>query len=148
MDFLQSGKLVAIATAAVFFAGLTSGSQAQTFNGIDGWDYKPVYFPEGQLGYAPNATINGEVGHELWISGPRANCSGGNWQGSYSIVSGELPPGLTMNPRTLEISGVPTERGHWIVTLKDDPLYCGGSRYWGFTQKLFFHIGGSGKVIQ
>lgn len=150
MDSQHSGTFVAIslALAAALFAGPVSECGAQTFEDIQGWDYKRAYFPGGQIGYVPNAEINGEVGHELWVSGPRANCSTGSWQGNFSFVSGELPPGLAMNTHTLEISGVPTERGHWIVTLKDDPLYCGGASYWGFTQKLYFHIGGSGKVIQ
>jgi hypothetical protein len=46
------------------------------------------------------------------------------------------------------ISGIPTERGHWIVEITMNPLYCGGATFWGFKQKLLFHITGSGKVIQ
>ncbi|HEY0844655.1 MAG TPA: hypothetical protein VGE12_04780 [Noviherbaspirillum sp.] len=148
MDAHPSRKLLAVFVAVGVFIAPISECRAQEFENIKGWDYKLVYYAPKSMGQVANAEINGEVGHELWVSGPRAHCSAGSWQGKFTIVSGEFPPGITIDPTTLEISGVPTERGHWIVALKDDPLYCGGASFFGFQQKIFFHIGGSGKVIQ
>jgi hypothetical protein len=92
--------------------------------------------------------INGEVGHPLGIRGPNARCvPGGNWSSLGTIASGTLPPGLTMDPRSFDMGGIPRERGHWIVKVKLDNIVCNGSSYKGFDQELRFHITGSGKVV-
>ena len=93
--------------------------------------------------------INGEVGHPLSVSAPTARCApSGNWttSGGY-VASGTLPPGLTMATSPPYISGIPRERGHWIVRMKVDTVMCNGLSYKGIDQELRFHITGSGKVV-
>lgn len=126
--------------------GLSSASVAQTIS-IDGWNGANVYSNGQAIGFATAIDINGEVGYQLTVIGPRAHCSAGGWSGTTVITSGQLPPGLVKDDKDY-ISGVPTERGHWIVELTMNPLSCGGATFWGFSQKLLFHISGSGKVIQ
>lgn len=97
--------------------------------------------------------VNGEVGHRMYVSGPRAkcihcnNCEAGSWSSNYSIESGRLPPGLSFGDG-FDISGIPTERGHWVIKLKLYNIKCNNAYYGNsdFTQELRFHITGTGKV--
>ena len=101
----------------------------------DGWNYG-------------NGDVNGEVGHRLYVDSPKGKClPGRNWYADTSIVSGTLPQGLTMNNVGV-ISGIPTERGHWIVRLRKYNIQCEGKYYKDYEQELRFHIKGTGKVIQ
>ena len=93
-----------------------------------------------------NGDINGEVGHQLYVSNPKAICEPGTWTGNPSIISGTLPPGLILNSAPWTITGIPTERGHWIVRMKLSNVTCNSSNYDGFEQELRFHITGTGKV--
>lgn len=95
-----------------------------------------------------DADVNGEVGHPLTVGGPTANCvPGRNWSEDNRVASGALPPGLALGSGG-DVSGIPTERGHWIVEMQLYNVQCGGSSYQGFTQTLRFHITGSGKVVE
>lgn len=95
-----------------------------------------------------NGDANGKVGHEVFISGPRALCVPSHrWSSSMQILSGSLPPGLSMDS-AYNIKGIPTRRGHWIIKLKLYDVECGGSRYEGLTQELRIHITGSGRVVE
>lgn len=98
--------------------------------------------------------VNGEVGHRLYVDGPRAkcieckNCSAGSWTSNWMIVSGSFPPGLSWGDAA-SISGIPTERGHWIVKVKLYNIKCNGGDYdacCSFSQELRFHITGTGRV--
>jgi hypothetical protein len=98
--------------------------------------------------------IDGEVGRELKVDGLHAICKTDAefkvpWTASFDIVSGTLPPGLTLNNDST-ISGIPRERGHWVVIMKVSNIHnvCGHADTPGFTQELRFHITGSGKVIK
>lgn len=93
--------------------------------------------------------LNGEVGHPLSVYGPYGECGNGSaYSRSMYVQSGTLPPGLHLDSSSGTISGIPTERGHWIVTLVNTPA-CGGSVAFATkTQQLRFHITGSGQVIQ
>ena len=103
-----------------------------------------------------NSEVNGEVGHRLYVSYPTAKCintiggDSGNWYAKNEIVSGQLPPGIAFNSNDWGISGIPTERGHWIVQLRLYNVKCNELYYKDseFTQELRFHITGSGRVIQ
>ncbi len=89
--------------------------------------------------------IDGQVGYKMYVSSPRGRCApSGSWSGATSIVSGTLPPGLYFESHN--ITGIPTERGHWIVKLKLSSIQCNGSYYKDFEQEIRFHITGSGKV--
>lgn len=93
--------------------------------------------------------INGEVGHPVHVSGPQGKClPSRQWFGRPSVVSGSLPPGLTLNSAPWTITGIPTERGHWIVRLKVSEIQCEGKSYKDFEQELRFHITGTGKVFK
>lgn len=130
--------------------------------GITGWGGDPRYgYPvatyddAGHEGTAKDIDINGEVGHPLSVSGPDYRCSGYPVSrsvfatGSGEVISGELPPGLALNANgDHKITGIPTQRGHWIVTMRASGIECDGQSYAGFTQQLRFHITGTGKVIE
>lgn len=97
-----------------------------------------------------NDDIEGKVGYQLAVSGPRARCEPDrNWSANLSITTGVLPPGLSMDSSGA-ITGIPTQRGNWIVTMHMGPVTCGGSTYndAAFDQQLRFHIGGTGEVVQ
>ena len=117
-----------------------------------GWDNKLVaFFTISGKWTVDDSDIDCEVGHRLDIVGPRAVCTmpDEKWSGTFEIFSGVLPPGLTLNESTGNISGIPTERGHWIVTMQlSDASVCDAVDGTGFTQELRFHITGTGKVIE
>jgi hypothetical protein len=78
--------------------------------------------------WSPKGDVDGEVGHPLSITGPRGGGGCDSWRAEIAVVSGQLPPGLVMGSSG-DISGIPTERGHWIVTLKMANFTCNGHRY-------------------
>lgn len=93
--------------------------------------------------------INGEVGYPVYVGNPKAECyPSGKWTLNTRVASGSLPPGLTLGSAPFSITGIPTERGHWIVKLETYDVRCEGGSYKGFEQELRFHITGSGKVVQ
>ena len=93
--------------------------------------------------------INAEVGHPVFVNGPRAWClPSRRFSGRVSIESGRLPPGLALDNEGYHIKGIPTERGHWIVKLKYYDVHCGDKVYDGATTEIRFHITGSGRVVQ
>ena len=65
-----------------------------------------------------NGVVNGAVGSPY--SGA-LNISGGTAPYSYVVTSGQLPPGVTLNPSTGTLSGVPTAPGSYsfVVTVTD-----------------------------
>ena len=103
--------------------------------GLTGWNYW-------------TADINGEVGHRLFVQGPTARCEPSRkWDTQYRVLSGKLPPGMDIL-NSLDIVGIPEDRGHWIVRLQIYDVECGGNYYQGFDQELRFHITGSGRVTR
>ncbi len=52
----------------------------------------------------------------LYVSG--IDVSGGIQPYAYSIISGSLPPGLTMDPGLGYIAGIPTTAGNWRFTVR------------------------------
>lgn len=99
-------------------------------------------------GTCTGVDLYGTVGHPFVGEGPRANCvPGGQWSNSTTITSGALPPGLSFDSGT-NITGIPTQPGHWILEINDNPLTCGGTTYIGFVQEVRIHIGGGGPVVE
>ena len=94
--------------------------------------------------------INGEVGHRLFVDGPRARMvpPPNDWSASYRIVSGSLPPGVHFAKTAKAIEGIPEKRGHWVVVLELYDVSSRGQSYKGLTQELRFHITGTGAVVQ
>ena len=114
-----------------------------------GWDGYGVSYDgiAGHEGVVNDADIEGEVGHPLSVVAPSDYCPSLTGSLQVEIISGTLPPGLSFDDNW-QITGVPTERGHWIVKIKVTDIQCDGKHYNGFTQELRFHISGTGKVIQ
>ena len=98
----------------------------------------------------PDMDIEGQVGYRLQIDGPTIGCDPPrpSWTANFEIVSGVLPPGLTFNSNGGSISGVPQQRGHWIVKVSQSNTAACGIHPPDFTQELRFHITGTGKVIE
>ncbi len=129
---------------------------ASSFTNVHGWNYTETYYygkGEGQEGTAGDADINGEVGHPLYVSGPSGSClPSHNWTLNMEVATGALPPGLEIvqvgGSDYGAIKGIPTKRGHWIVTMHAYNFTCDDKGYMGFTQQVRFHITGTGEVIQ
>ena len=172
----MSGRKWFVLIGVIFLCLITILGYAGDLVLIRGWSYKQAYYDgvSGHEGTAEGIDINGEVGYPINpngdVSGPCATSHGGNspcyvgsplsaedpairdqWLYDFEVVSGKLPPGvsiLTDRNQYGRISGVPTERGHWIVTMKVKNIKFEGKYYDGFTQELRFHITGTGKVIE
>jgi hypothetical protein len=120
--------------------------------GLTGWFGQDAWYNrDRQINIAGGVDINGEVGHPLYVGGPRARCTGPGgsnpgWSASHRVTSGELPPGIDFESNSSGLQGIPTERGHWIVQLELDNVTCNGTTYAGVTQELRFHISGTGRV--
>ena len=112
-----------------------------------GWNTAAVWWNNSQVGEAGSQDINGEVGHPLYVRGPSTVTVPSNEASSSNkrIASGTLPPGMTLDA-VGAVTGIPTERGHWIVTLEVYGRSFRGVSYKGYTQQLRFHITGSGRV--
>ena len=127
-----------------------SRSGYASMSSISGWERKLVYYDSAR-GYAATVEgidINGEVGHPVLVGYPTADCKpGGHWSSNQEVASGTLPPGLVLNGDG-SITGIPTERGHWIVMMNESNIQCNGESYYDFAQQLRFHITGTGKVIE
>lgn len=149
-----------MAIASIIFLSSCAMPQAYTtyrapagFTNVKGWNGQPAYYGGNPAGTVSALDIDGEIGHPLTVYGPSANCINASgqtatWNVSPTLASGTLPPGLVMDSTTYQIEGIPTERGHWIVTINTGDLFCDGQSYNGFTQDLRFHIKGSGKVVE
>ena len=116
---------------------------------VKGWNYASCHYYKGKktIDTCTSKDIDGKVGYQLYVTGMRANCvPGGKWSTSKKIItSGSLPPGLAFQGGSI-IKGIPEKRGHWIVNIKVEHLYCNDISYYGLQQELRFHITGSGKV--
>jgi hypothetical protein len=123
----------------------TSDTEKPGLYNLHGWANKPYHAYNNQ---ADDADIDGKVGYPLTVSYPTARAvPGGNWTSNVQTVSGTLPPGLSIdNSSYHQITGIPTERGHWIVNMKVYNLKVGDTSYGDFQQTLRFHITGSGQV--
>ena len=89
-----------------------------------------------------NLPINGKVGLPLDI-GSVATCEGGNWNASIEIVSGALPPGLSLYQDKLAIRGVPSRAGTWYLRVRWTGITCAGKSYDAMTQDLTIITEGS-----
>jgi hypothetical protein len=91
--------------------------------------------------------IDGDMGYRLHLEGPRCIGHTGDWSAKHMIVSGSFPPGIDWSPGS-DISGIPTERGTWPVTVRLYDIEYGGTAFpqAAFEQQLLFHIKGSLRV--
>ena len=118
--------------------------------GTKGWNggYASGQFPL----MAADIDVNGEIGHPLTVYNPTANCvspANTGWQfSSVNTASGTLPPGISANQSNGQLTGIPTERGHWIVTMSMNGITCNNLSYGTIAQIIRFHITGTGQVNQ
>jgi hypothetical protein len=119
----------ALATFA-FLAGCAVNQQDNTLGAIA--IRLGVPFQDYWKDWTPSGDVDGKVGYPLSIKGPRTSSSG-DWSADFvGIDSGQLPPGLSVSEiggRRGDISGIPTERGHWVVTMKISNLRLNGHLY-------------------
>jgi hypothetical protein len=60
--------------------------------------------------------------------------SGGTSPYSFTVISGSLPPLLTLNPNTGVLSGTPTSSGSFTFTIQATDSYgCTGTRQYHLT---------------
>jgi hypothetical protein len=115
---------------------------------LGGWGGQSSYW-DGTVNIANGLDVNGEVGHPLTVYAPTARCvspTKAGWTYNYRILSGSLPPGLNWNYNYHgQITGIPKERGHWILKLEMYDIRCEGKTY-RLQQEVRFHITGSGRV--
>ena len=131
------------ALLAALLAGCVAGGKSTYRGEQPGW----YGITTGWNGWGSD--VDGEVGHPVFVSGPLGKClPSRSWSGRASVVSGSLPPGLTLNAAPSTVTGIPTERGHWIVRLRMSEIQCEGKYYKDFEQELRFHIKGTGRVFK
>jgi hypothetical protein len=114
-----------------------SGGRHSQMRGAGLWD---VHLPSGDLdakvGYPFSASVYGscesEKNREQWTY--------------YLSYSGALPPGLTLQQNG--ITGIPTERGNYILHLRLTNSVCNGQSMEGDESDVRIHVTGSGAVIQ
>jgi hypothetical protein len=76
--------------------------------------FMPASLPSGIVGTAYSATVTASNGLTPYV---------------YSVSSGSLPPGLSLNPATGEISGIPTAMSVYNFTVSiTDGYSCPGTR--------------------
>lgn len=142
--------VVAIVVAFGISLGCASTSSQKTLSaGLYEWEWSKR-----------GGDFNLEVGHPFMELGAFGICMPGgtssnsrnsiNWSANTRIISGSLPPGLKVTNKHGygSIEGIPTERGHWIITQEIYNISCAGKFYGDEQRVLRFHITGSGKVIQ
>jgi hypothetical protein len=162
---------VAVATLIVALSPALAWSRGQSLGDIArsyGLSFLNVSF-WNRDGAGLDADIDGKVGYPLSVVGPKIGGCPLGWNADISLANGALPPGVSMSSAG-DISGVPTERGHWLVTAKIANITCAGHRYtregapdlvaqhegwdtsgcgaWKYcwTQQLRFHVTGTGEV--
>jgi hypothetical protein len=123
---------------------------------MTGWNGAYIVYPNGvDYGTASGIDIECKKGYPVNVSAPSARAVGGSnkWNSTNNIVNNKLPPGLSFTA-TGGITGIPTERGHFIVTVEMTNIYVDGyppggtgkKYYKSFRQELRFHVSGSGNV--
>jgi hypothetical protein len=84
--------------------------------------------------------VNGQVGYIFNLPGPRLDCQG--WTLKVEKISGQLPPGVSLKSDG-SISGVPTEGGNYVATIRISNVMCGGFHYTmiGLTNAVALRVG-------
>lgn len=125
--FSKRPYVAAAAIVSLFTVSSPAAAKSETYGEIAARIGVPMRDSSGTRLWSPQGDVDGKIGYPLSISGPRFDCPSG-WTSNMSINSGTLPPGMSLNNNG-DITGTPTERGHWIVTMKIDNITCGGHHY-------------------
>lgn len=136
MKKLGTGTILSALMASLTLAGCGmygSSPPPQQAPGL----YRGVYME------TRSGNLNANVGLPVdWSM--RARCVGGSWNLSrVAIVTGALPPGLRIDPSSMNIVGVPTRAGTWHLRLRYTGVTCAGKSYKGNTQDLHITTKGS-----
>lgn len=125
--------------------GLAQKKQKPGLYDLTGWNGAWV---NTSTNVANSITINGEVGYQLELAQPTANCISPTktWTSLLRIISGQFPPGIYIEGAS--IKGTPEQRGHYIIEIENYDIKCNDTDYGTMRQELRFHITGSGKVSQ
>lgn len=146
-------RILAFFIITLNFCSLDAHAQPEMLT-VQGWGKGWMSESTGDysLGEGPGIDVDGQVGYRLFVKGPRVKCDQ-HWHFNYKIISGTLPPGLTIVEGPCDIEGIPTERGNWVVKIQIFNVTCGTqpidlAHIDYDIQEIRFHIAGSGKVIQ
>lgn len=94
----------------------------------------------------PSGDMDAKVGYpfEAYVNGA---CESAIYREAWTYdltYSGTLPPGVTLGRD--RITGIPRERGTFIIQLKLTNSVCNGERKQDHEEQLRIHVTGSGKV--
>lgn len=128
INYFRSTAIFAV--VAICFLTAPTGSRAETFGEAAAALGQPLIGNGEGVSWLNNLNnggdVNGQVGYILNLIGPRFNCSG--WSLKVEKISGQLPTGVTLQNNGT-ISGVPTQSGNWIATIRISNIMCGGFHY-------------------
>ncbi len=117
---LPPGLTLNASTGAITGTPTAAGSftiQVKDANGVVGSGTCPFTFTPGNLLLTCNTTNTGMVG--VAFNSPALMVTGGTPPFTFSVATGALPPGLTLNTSTGAITGTPTATGSFTIQVKD-----------------------------
>jgi hypothetical protein len=123
----HSRTIAIIAVVASYFLTTARSTRAETFGDAAAALGQPIVDGLTWLSNLNNGgDVNGQVGYIFNLPGPRFGCS--SWTVTVEKISGQLPAGLTLQDNGT-ISGIPTEPGNWIATIRLSNIMCGRLHY-------------------
>jgi len=129
-----AGNILAL-TSITLTAGATTNGRMLARNGAVTLDTNTVTACPvvvcGTITLLPVTLPNGTIGT---LYSENITASGGTAPYTFTTTSGTLPPGLTLNPVTGVLTGIPTTLGTFAFTITaTDSLSCTGSRSYSVT---------------
>jgi len=97
------------------FRFIVSGNPTSLQFDIDDWILKNAYSESYELNIVTTEFPDGELGEEYEAL---IEARGGNDPYSFEVTDGSLPPGLTLNENTGEITGIPTTEWEFAFTIE------------------------------
>ncbi len=97
------------------FRFIVSGNPTSLQFDIDDWILKNAYSESYELNIVTTELPDGDLGEEYEAL---IEARGGNDPYSFEVTDGSLPPGLTLNENTGEITGIPTIEWEFAFTIE------------------------------